>query len=287
MKLNTDVGKNIPQLKLIQILISALMEFWGSIEGPVKAILAIISGGVLWEALRFFWPDIKRPFIERKSAKNSFYKNLDPILKASGELYGKLESLAKEDFSTFTNPKESNSSDPQHNQKYIYYLFAQLWAQLEFLRLESQYTSLSKINEGSELLCFIDTLESKKYRVLDRSLQRIIGESLITNHNQKFRILTLKEFLDDLENKNDTSLSKWIRSLELKLDKIGDKKIRQEFLRFGLIVGMLIDHFDPKHKTVRKRGVFINKLSIKSKQMIKWNLFKFYLPYIKKKERYY
>jgi len=252
----------------------------------LQIIIAFISGGVIWEGFKFFYPDLKRPIISRIHAKRTLYKNIDPIIKSASELYGKLESLAKEDFSTFIKPVNSNSLNPEHNKKYVLYLFAQFWAQLEYLRLESQYTSLSNIKSGKQLLRFIETIESRKYRILDRSVQRIIGESLIINKEQKFKVMTLKEFFDELNN-HESTLSKWIKDLESIFDNVQDKEQRQIILRFGVIVALFIDHFDPKHKTVRRRKVYKNKLSVKSKRMIKNNLLNYYLEFIKDKTRYY
>jgi len=255
-------------------------------EQFIQTIISLVSGISLWELIKFLYPDIKRPIIARIAAKKTFYANLDPILKSANELYGKLESLAKEDFSTFINPKNSNSQDPDHNRKYVCYLFAQFWAQLEYLRLESIYTSLSKIKKGNQLLRFIETIESRKFRILDRSVQRIIGECLITNQGQKFRVMTLKEFLDEIDD-TKSGLNKWIKDLENLLLKVDDKEQRQLVLRFGVIIAALIDHFDPKHKTVRRRDIYINKLSIKSKRMIRGNLLNNYLVFLNKRERYY
>ncbi|MGV1012940.1 MAG: hypothetical protein ACOYBS_10870 [Flavobacterium sp.] len=252
----------------------------------IKSIIALVTGGALWEAFKFFYPDLIRPVTLRIAAKKTFYENLDPILKSASELYGKLESLAKEDFSTFINPKNSNSQNPGHNSKYIFYLFAQFWAQLEYLRLESQYNSLSKINKGKQLLRFIETIESRKYRLLDRSIQRIIGECLISKDNQKFRVMTLKEFLEELD-RPETSLSKWIKELELNLLSVKDKEHRQLVLRFGVIIAMLIDHFDPNYNTVRRRDIYLNKLSVKSKKNIKNHLTYHYLSFLDRKDKYY
>jgi len=252
----------------------------------VKVILSIISGGILWEGFKFFYPDIKRIFGYRINAKNTLYENLDPILKSSSELLGKLESLAKEDFATFINRSNSNSINPEHNKIYIVYLFAQFWAQLEYLRLESRYNSLAKIKKGKELLFFIDTIESRKFRILDRSIQRIIGESLIINKNQKFKVMTLSEFMIEYV-KDNSVIALWGKKLEEILQSVGDKKKRQTILRFGVIVNMLINHFDPKHKSVRKRVVYKNKLSQKSKRIIKNSLLGHYLKFIKSKEDYY
>jgi hypothetical protein len=251
-----------------------------------QSLLALLTGGALWEGFKFIYPDLKRPIASRIEAKKSFYQSIDPILKSASELYGKLLSLAKEDFATFTNPGHSTSSDPDQNKKYIIYLFAQFWGQLEYLRLQNQYISLSKITKGGHLLKFIETFEARKYRILDRSVQRIIGEYMISSKDQKFRVMTLHEFMTQVEN-NTSPLNKWISQLERKFSSLRNKDIRQEILMFGIIVAALIDHFDPKHSTIRQRPYYINKLSDKSKMAIKNNLFKYYLTFVKNKKRYY
>lgn len=255
-------------------------------EPTIQVIIASFTGAIAWEGFKFFYPDLKHFFKARIAAKKIFYDNLDPILKSASELYGKIESLAKEDFATFINTKNSNSENPNHNQKYVLYLFAQFWAQLEYLRLESQYIDLSKSKKGSQLLRFVETIESRKHRVLDRSIQRIIGECLINNKDQKFRIMTLKDFLETIEN-DDNTLKYWITLLENKLHSVIDKDKRQEILRFGIIVAALIDHFDPQYRTVRRRGIYLNKLNPKSMKLIKNYLLGHYLVFIKDKKKYY
>ena len=235
-----------------------------------KSAITVVTGGAIWEGVKFISPEIKRFFESRKNAKEAFYKNLDPILKVASELYGKLESLAKEDFSTFKNPNHSNSSDPVHNKKYICFLFAQFWAQLEFLRLESQYISLSKIRKGNELLKFISTIESRSHRILDRSIQRIIGECLLYQKEQKFRVMTLNEFIIQIDDQS-SNLHRWIAVLESKLTAAITKEQRQPIMRFGIIVVALIDHFDSSHKIARERNIYVNKLSEKNKRIIKNN----------------
>lgn len=252
----------------------------------IKYVITVVGGGALWEILKFFYPEIRRYLQAKRSANEALYKNIDPILKSAGELYGKLVSLAKEDFSTFVNPNNSNSIDPEHNKKYVYYLFAQFWAHLENLRVESQFTSLSRIKKGSELLKFIETIESRKFRVLDRSMQRIIGECLITSKNHKFYVLTLNEFMIEIENGN-SNLHKWIKNLEDMLSEVNIKDNRQIILRFGVIVAALIKHFDPKSRIVRNRIIYRNKLTEKSKKMIRTILFVHYLPFVKNKSSYY
>jgi hypothetical protein len=252
----------------------------------LQALIALISGGALWEGFKFIYPEIKQPIASRIEAKKALYANIDPLLKSASELYGKILSLAKEDFSTFINPSNSISFDPQHNKKYILYLFSQFWGQLEYLRLQSQYVSFSKIKKGKQLLKFIDTIESRKYRILDRSIQRVIGECLILNKDQKFRVMTLQEFLVQIDSPV-TPLNKWMTLLEQRLMTVNNKENRQSVLRFGIVIAALIDHFDPNYNVIRERPIYVNKLSGKSKMAIKNNLCKYYLPFLTEKTKYY
>jgi hypothetical protein len=252
----------------------------------LQSLITLISGSAIWEGFKFVYPDIKRYFQSRIEAKKILYQNVDPIIKSASELYGKVLSLAKEDFATYLNKANSNSIDPEHNKKYILYLFSQFFAQIEFIRLQSQYVTLSKIKKGRELLKFIETIESRKYRIVDRSIQRIIGECLILNKDQKFKVMTLQEFLSQIEQVS-TPLNKWITPLEDKLNLVGKQDSRQTILKFGIIVEALINHFDPDHKTIRKRPIYVNKLSPKSRGTIKENLCVYYLPFISNKQRLY
>lgn len=247
---------------------------------------AIISGGFIWELFKFFFPDIKKFFDAKITAKKNLYNNIDPILKASSELFGKLESLAKEDFATFINITHSNSNNPQHNQKYVFYLFAQFWAQLEYIRIINQYNSLTRIKKGKQLLRFIETFESRKYRILDRSIQRIIGESLIEGSRDKFRVMSINEFIINL-NATNSSLKPWIDKLENYFLSVNDLKKRQTILRYGVILAMFIDHFDSEYKIVRRREVYRNKLTRSSRFMVKENLLKHYLPFVDKQHKFF
>jgi hypothetical protein len=257
-----------------------------SFVDKIWPFIAFISGASLWELFKYFFPDIKKIYDDRINAKKNLYKSIDPILKSSSELYGKLESLSKEDFATFINIQNSNSDDPLHNQKYVYYLFAQFWGQLEHIRIINQYNSLTTINKGKELLRFIETFESRKYRILDRSKQRIIGEILIQGGGENFRIMSINEFIMQL-NKNDSSLILWIKELEDFFMSVGEVKKRQIVLRYGVLLAIFIDHFDPDHKVARRRNVYKNKLTKDSKLMVKDNLLNHYLKFTKNQNRYY
>ncbi|WP_320019179.1 hypothetical protein [Labilibaculum manganireducens] len=252
----------------------------------IKSIIAAITGGVLWEGFKFIYPELKRFLDNYYKAKKNLYDNLDPMLKASDELFGKIISLAKEDFSTFINENNSIASDVSQNRLYVCYLFSQFWAQIEYIRMSSQYYSLARIKKGKQLLRFIETYESREFRLLDRSIQRIIGETLIEDSGGTFKIMSLSTFANETQKK-DSNLNKWIKLLEDKLNSSSDKVIRQRFLVFGIIVACLIEHYDPKYKIVRKREIYLNKLSEKSNTKIQKSLFTEYLNFVKNKNKYF
>ncbi|MFA5329898.1 MAG: hypothetical protein WC384_19030 [Prolixibacteraceae bacterium] len=256
------------------------MEDW------IKPMIAFVSGGAAWEGFKFLYPEIRREIDNYNKAKNQLYENLDPILKASDELYGKIVSLMKEDFATFTNEMHSIAEDVEQNKKYIYYLFSQFWAQLENLRIKSHYFSIARIKKGNELLRFIETYESREFRILDRSIQRIIGEALLEESGTTFKVMSLNQFVNKLQDQN-SNIYKWNVLLENKLKATSDKEIRQKIIIFGVLVAILIDHFDPNHKIVRKREIYLNKLSEKSRNIIRRNLLGHYLKFAKNKEAYY
>ena len=245
---------------------------WDNVSDWVSPLIAAITGGVIWEGFKFLFPDIKHWINSYRNAKKELNSNIDPILKSADELYGKISSLSKEDFATFINPKNSISENVEENKQYIYFLFGQFWAHLEIIRMKSQYTSIAKIKKGEQLIKFIETFEARDFRILDRSIQRMIGEGLIENAHTKFKTMSLNQFITSLKTPNSPN-NLWIKKLEDKLMLTSDIIIRQRILVFGVILDSLINHYDPKSKIVRNRKIYMNKLNRKSKKMISSKLF--------------
>lgn len=244
-------------------------------------LVTLISGITLtgiWEGVKFFLPDVKHFFKSYQDAKKELYTSIDPILKSADELYGKIYSLSKEDFATFINPSNSISENVQQNQKYVCYLFAQFWAQLEILRMKSQYSSIVRIKKGAQLIKFIEAFEARDFNILDRSIQRMIGEGLIENAQSSFQLMSLNQFIISLGTPRPENV--WIKELETKLFSTKQVAIRQRFLMYGFLLDALIKHYDPKNKIVRERKLYINKFNKNSKKAIKWKVFKQFLPFV-------
>lgn len=248
----------------------------------LNTIMSFIAGSAGVEIVKSLYPELKQYVSQRRDSKLVFGENIGPILKASEELYGKLLSLSEEDFIPLY--KNTNDTAAINNRRYVCYLFAQFWAQLEYIRIQNKHTYVSKTKKGRELLKFIATCESRKYRILDRYEQRIIGETMINGANQYFKIMSLHEFLSHFETPN-SSINKWIILLEETLISSKDKQQKQRILRYGIIINALIEHFDPNHKIVYQRKSYSNKLSNNSYRILKYDLFQNFLPFIKNTER--
>lgn len=250
----------------------------------LKIIISIISGGAILELLKLLYPDLKKVFNSRIEAKKILNKHSDSILKASDELFGKLVSLAKDDFQIFS---KYDSNKDEMNKIYILYLFTGFWASLTILKLDSSYIHLARIRKGRRLLSFITTYEAQKNRILDRSLQRAIGESiLIINSNSAIRTMTLFEFTNQYRNSN-SDLYKIIKPLEDSLFQTKNKEHRQKILLFGVIILALIDFLDKNHSIVRDRTLYLNKIYPKTKNELRLRVFNHYLPFVKNRSKYY
>ena len=113
----------------------------------------------------------------------------------------------------------------------------------------------------------------------------MIGEALLEKSVTPFRVMSLNEFCQALKGEQ-SHFENLIKELESVLFLSIEKEVRQNILVFGAIVVMLINHFDPKHKIVRYRKLYLNKLSEKSSKMIGSHLFNHYLPFIKNRKDY-
>ena len=249
----------------------------------LKYIFSFITGGVLLEIIKLIYPDFKKLFQRRIEAKNIFNKYSEQILKSADELFGKIYSLAEEDFRIFT---KYNAQTDEMNKIYILYLFASFWGSLGILKQESSYINLARIRKGKRLLMFVTSYESRKNRILERSYQRAIGESVIIGKLSDLKIMSLYNFTNEYY-KTDSDINRIIKPLETSLFQTGNRGVRQKFLLFGVIIHSLIDYLDKNHTVIRDRKPYINKLSEKTKIQLETRIFRHYLPFLKGSMKYY
>ena len=145
-----------------------------------KMLAAALGGGLTVKILDIAYLELRRKDEKSQSATKFVDQHLDPLLKAADELVGKLHSLGKEDFKTFA---ALGTGDPLAHAdcSSTAFLLARFWAQVEILREQALYVTISEDERGRRLQSFLDCLESRGVRLLDRISQRAIGETLIAS----------------------------------------------------------------------------------------------------------
>lgn len=247
---------------------------------------AAISGGIVVKALDLLYSEYRRRSEATQSAQSVVEKHLDPILKSADELVGKIRSLAQKDFKEIKIKLPINDQVLEKNIPFTstLYLFGQLWARIQILRMESVYMDLGSNESGLRLQSFIYTLESSRIRIVDRAWQRGIGESLICFRGNELGILSFYEFLDKYHL--NESFREWFRPIREQLEMINHKKYRQRLLVYGVILHALLNMLDPTHIVTRDRPGWANKLSKRSRRELENRVFRVYLQFVDR-PRYY
>jgi hypothetical protein len=236
-------------------------------------------------AARSVMSEIWRQWSNAKAARLLVATHLDPVLKATDELQGKLRSLAEEDFAEFRIiPADELQSTDLVNLCSTLYLFAQFWARLEILRRESFHAELSRNKQGAVLLQFVRCIESKRVRLVDRAWQRGIGESIIIWSGNAPDIIPFRTFVEQYES--TLRLRTWFQPLEDAIRQTKYPRARKRVLQYGVIIHAMIDTLDPKHYATRERPAYPNKLSRRAKRELIGRVFDIYLPTVRHIEKY-
>jgi len=251
----------------------------------VDLVVSAALGALGVKLLDFVSARLIRRFDQKESARALLRKHLDPILKAADELVGKLRSLAETDFADFRHPPSKSQREVAAIRRHAaLYLFAQFWARVQLLRMESASVALGSPRAGDQLLNFLYTLESLRIRVLDRAWQRATGEASITRIDGTPRPLTLEEFVKLSET--EPSYQRWIIPLSKILDKTNKAENRQRLLLYGVVLHALTNTLDPKHVVTRRRRPWSHKLSDASRNELEKGVFHTNLSFVKRPTQY-
>jgi hypothetical protein len=252
---------------------SALLEW-------AKVLVAAIGGGFVVKILDIAYLEFRRRADREQSATTFVDQHLDPLLKAADELVGKLLSLGKEDFKSFS---EVPDGDPFKHADFgsTAYLIARFWAQIEILRQQALYVSISEDERGLWLQSFLDCMESRGVRLIDRISQRAVGETLIAGSGA----VTVR-YIDFIKSLEDADTARWLEPLATLLRKATHTTERQQLLQYAIVVHAMIDKLDPKHIVTRKRPSIPGKLSKHTWRDLKYRVFGTYLKFVSDPENY-
>lgn len=248
---------------------------------------AALSGGLVVKVLDYLYTEYRRQREASLTAKQLIDKHLDPVLKTSEELVGKLRYLAQSDFKELKRAVPPLHSDIKKSVPYfdMTYLIAHFWARLQILSIESTYVSLGSDKRGVTLLDFTRTLETTRIRLVERSWQRAIGEVLIIYRNENFQTMSYAEFVESYVTSE--SMQRWMAPLIQLLSRMQHTRERQRLLVYGAVIHALLDNLDPEHTISKSIPAWSNKLSAKSRRDLKHRVFGIYLKQVKHADKYY
>ena len=196
----------------------------------LQLLAAAFGGGFTVKMLDIVYQELRRRFEGRKSARRFVDENLDPVLKAADEVVGKLMSLGSEDFRTLRNRDRFTTSGAGYRDYIgLIYLFARLWASIEVFRHGGLSVAVAKDARGERFGHFMDCLESRKVRIVDRLSQRAVAELVLPGHGDHRKSLSFIEFVRLFES--DDEAQRWIAPVAAILDRMRHTSSRQQLLQ--------------------------------------------------------
>lgn len=250
----------------------------------LQLLLAGCAGGLIGALLNVGYTEYSRRSDRSRSARRFVDENLDPVLKAADELVAKLLSLAKDDFRSIH--KVEQKAQPNFGKDFngLLFLLANFWARVEIFRHEGLSISLTKDKRGKSFQDFMNCLESRKIRLVDRLSQRAVGELMRTEQGSLERTTSFIAFARLLEPRSDAH--KWLSPVIRFLSRTRHTYERQRILQYGIVVHAMIDTLDPDHVVTRNRPSYPHKLSKKSRNELKFRVFREYLSLVPNREKY-
>lgn len=243
-------------------------------DGSWLALLAAaFGGGATVKLIEITYDQFGRWRDRREGNAKVVDRSLEPLLRATDELVGKLRSLGEQDFLPLREIKFGGLDDERFAS--VVYLFVQFWCEVEIIRLRGMSGDVARSKRGRQTQAFFRCLESRKLRLIDRISQRAIGESALLED----RTMNFVEYVRHFDS--DPYAKRWAEPLVTILSKTWETEARQLILQYLVVLHAMIDLLDPSHLVTRDRPGIPNKLSAKSWKDLNYRVFKLYLPKLK------
>ena len=250
-----------------------------------QILVASLGGGITVKILDIAYQEVRTRFRRTETARKLVDQHLDPILKAADEIVSKLRSLAEEDFRSL-HDIEGHTPDALAKEPKVLvllYVFANFWARIELLRRDTIAVSLQQHPKGRLLKHFFDCLESRRVRLVERAVQRAIGETLIDPTTGAPRTVY---FLDFAKRVRDPEVFVWYSPLCSTVVRFRHTRDRQRVLGYGAVLHALIDTLDPKHHVTGDRPGWANKLTKRTTRALQFRVFGRYLGFVRTRNKY-
>lgn len=247
-------------------------QSWWSLAG------AAFTGAGSFAAIELFYKELKDWRSGRRDQARIIDVSLEPLLRATDELAGKLRSLAESDFLPLRRKADYTLADTEVAS--IIYLFVQFWAEVESVRFRSLSGEIARSEKGKRTQAFLNCLQSRRLRLIDRISQRALGEAALIDG----RTMNFVEFVRSAEG--DPLIDRWLTPLTTVLAGLDETDLRQRMLQFFVVLHALIDALDPQHLVTRDRPGLPNKLNRASKKALTYRVFGVYLKFVARPSKY-
>jgi hypothetical protein len=241
-------------------------------------LVAALGGGATVKFIEIVYDQFRRWRDRREIDAKVVDRSLEPLLRATDELVGKLRSLGEQDFLPLRDLPENGLDNEGFAS--VVYLFVQFWCEVEIVRQRGMSAEVARSKRGRQTQAFFRCLESRKLRLIDRISQRAIGESALIDG----RTMNFVEYIRHFDS--DPYARRWAAPLIAILSKTWDTEARQLILQYLVVLHAMIDNLDPKHFVTRDRPGIPNKLSTKSWKDLNYRVFKLYLPELRDRQKY-
>ncbi len=245
---------------------------------------AALGGGASVKLLDILYQELRRRLDRSQATRSAVSGRFDPLLKVTDELVGKLLALAKDDFQSLQNIAMPEGAIENHDLLSTIHLLAAFWANIEVLRRDGRELLVARDAQEKRLKSFLDCLESRHVRLVDRMFQRAIGELMLEPKDNSYQLLKFVDFVKRIETEPEAK--RWVAPLVHLLVRMQHTTERQIVLKFATILHALIDNLDPEHLVTRHRQSIANKLSQKTRRDLRYRTFKVYLKFLAAPEKY-
>ena len=248
-------------------------------------LVAALGGGLVVKFLDILYAELRRRSEKSEKAKRFVDEHLDPLLKAADELVGKIVSLAGEDFKSLRGVDPNADRIDNHDFVGLVFLLARFWANIEIIRREGLSVSIAKDSRGQRLQDFMNSIESRGMRIVDRIAQRAVGELMLTDRKDgPLETRLFVDFVHALET--DPKARRWLFPVARTLSRTRHISERQRLLKYGIVIHAMMDTLDPRHQVTRRRPSYPNKLSNSAWRDLKYRVFGQYLTFVPEPEKY-
>lgn len=229
------------------------------------------------------YQEVRRRFERSQTAARFVDEHLDPILKSIDELVGKLQSLGREDFRSLRSIDPTSAPADNNDLGGLIFLFARFWAQIEIFKREGLSIAISRDERGKQLEDFFDCLESTRVRLIDRTEQRAIGETIMVLQGDRLRTAAYIEFIRRAE---EADIKRWLEPLRKILVHAWHTAHKQKLLQYLTVLHALIDTLDKEHLVTRNRPAISNKFTRRSWRDLNYRVFGVYLKFVVDRQKY-